>query len=347
MKVGFETVASYLPEEVINIKSHYAYLNPAFAKLPGPEQKKLESAVPDEVRRFKGTDAMETMAVKAARAALDSSGLKPADINCILATKIGGKQLMPEVGAYVQHNVGFDLSTDVRNVANDSASFLNACHIAWNLVRSGEYKRVLIVASSSLISGESGFEVDLTDPYAKNFGDGAAAAIVSSQNLKCEFLSYYSEFYGQGCQSARMKPVSPLANPDLADKAGIKVKVGQFIATVDPSVVQIAGRKNILPDNLVKALKKASLRLADLDLVIAHHLGDLETGWKDDLVRAGLSAEKFKNLRKKYGNMAAADLPIDLAEFWKERLLKKNSLIALWAPASGVQLATLVIRWLV
>ena len=39
--------------------------------------------------------------------------------------------------------------------------------------------------------------IDLTDPFNAVLGDGANAAIVSSQNMKCEFLSYYSRTFGE------------------------------------------------------------------------------------------------------------------------------------------------------
>jgi hypothetical protein len=43
MKVGFETVFRYLPAEVFNVRSHYAYLEPAIAKMPESAQETLRS----------------------------------------------------------------------------------------------------------------------------------------------------------------------------------------------------------------------------------------------------------------------------------------------------------------
>jgi hypothetical protein len=71
MKVGFGTVVSCIPAEVLNVKSHYAYLEPAIAKIPKPAQEKLRSTVPEEVRRLKDVSAAEIMALGAARKALE------------------------------------------------------------------------------------------------------------------------------------------------------------------------------------------------------------------------------------------------------------------------------------
>lgn len=94
-------------------------------------------------------------------------------------------------------------------------------------------------------------------------------------------------------------------------------------------------------------LKKANLKLEDLDMVICHHIGDLAAGWTQSLVDAGLSADTFQNLQKKFGNTAYTDLILDLVEFWEEEKIKKDSIIALWVPGSGIQLSTLILRWLV
>ena len=34
MKVGFETIVKHVPAEVLDVRSHYAYLEPAVARLP-------------------------------------------------------------------------------------------------------------------------------------------------------------------------------------------------------------------------------------------------------------------------------------------------------------------------
>ena len=65
-----------------------------------------------------------------------------------------------------------------------------------------------------------------------------------------------------------------------------------------------------------------------------------------NLVKAGLEAGTYRNLRMKYGNAAVADVLIDLAEFGEKGQLAKDSIIALWVPCMGVQLAALVLRWL-
>jgi len=350
MKVGFETIATYLPAEVLNVREHYSYLEPAITRMPEPEQERLRRAAPVQVRRLKDVSAAEIMAVGAARKALDNSGLTAADIDGLLITQTGGKQFMPLLGSYVHLNLGLRVDAIVRNIVDDNVSALDACYVAWNLIRSGECSRVLVVGVAAQIGGQTGFGVDLTDPLAQNYGDGAAAAVVSAQNLRCEFLAYHFETYAVksgpgGTLTGNFGRVRPLANPDLAVKAGVEDKNGAYLVLEDPLFDQVAGRKGFITETLERALKKAGLGLPDVDLVIAPHIGYLEPGWKADLEAAGLSPDIFRNLKDKYGNMAVADVLVDLAEFGGEGQIPRDSVVALWVPCPGVQLAVLILRW--
>ncbi len=335
MKVGFETIVRYVPEEIVP-REHFEYLKPALAKLP-PFLQEQFSVVPDEIRKYKGRDGdrAELMAIAIAKEALERSGLKPSDIDYIIGAAVS-----------LHKELGFNLDTPMLNVANCCATFLDSCQIAWNLVDSGECKRVLIVASAALAGGPNGGTTDLTMPIAPIFGDGAAAAIVSSQNLKCEFLAYLGETDGRAYRSARGE-IRPLENPELADAAGVPDGPGPYFCMDDISYIEIASKKGYLRESLERAFRKANLNLSDMDMVICHHLGDCEASWIQDLVDAGLSPDTFRNLRLKTGNTGHTDLPTDLVEFVEAGLVKKGSIVALWVPGSGISLGCLVLRWLV
>jgi 3-oxoacyl-[acyl-carrier-protein] synthase-3 len=335
MKVGFEAIVRFVPEEVIP-KEHFDYLKPALAKLPESLREQF-SIVPEEVRKYKGGegDRAELMAIAIAKEALDRAGLRPSDIDYVIGAAVS-----------LHKELGLDLDTPMLNIANCCASFVDSCQIAWNLVKSGACRRVLVVASAALAGGPNGGTTDLTDAIAPIFGDGAAAAVVSSENLTCEFLSYYGETDGTCYRSARGE-VRPLANPDLAEAAGVPCGLGPYFCMDDISYIEVASKKGYLIDSLRKAFQRADLPLSAMDMVICHHLGDCEVSWIQDLVDAGLSADKYKNLRLKTGNTGHTDLPTDLVQFVEDGLVRKGSVVALWVPGSGISLGCLVLRWLV
>ena len=273
MNVGFETIVKYLPAEVLDVREHYSYLEPAMAKLPAAIQQRIRSTAPHQVRRLKDVSAAEIMALGAGQEALHSAGIDAHEIDALLVTQTGGKQFMPLLGSYLHLNLGLRKDAIVRNVVDDNTSVLDASYVAWNFVKSGLCKRVLIIAVAAQIGGQTGFGVDLTDPLAQNYGDGAAAAIVSAQNLTCEFLSYHFETYPVrprtgGTLIANIGQVRPLANPDLAPSAGIEDKPGAYLVLDDPLFDQVAGRRGLISESLDRALKKAGLSLQDVQLVI-------------------------------------------------------------------------------
>jgi 3-oxoacyl-[acyl-carrier-protein] synthase III len=108
----------------------------------------------------------------------------------------------------------------------------------------------------------------------------------------------------------------------------------------------MAGRKGFFAESLARALQKAGLALNDLDMVIASHAGHLEARWREDLQTAGLKAESYRNLRAKYGNLVVADTLADLAELGETGQIPKDFGVALWTACPGVQVASLVVRWL-
>jgi hypothetical protein len=80
-------------------------------------------------------------------------------------------------------------------------------------------------------------------------------------------------------------------------------------------------------------------------MVIASHAGHVEAGWRQDLQTAGLRPQVYRNARAKYGNLAVADPPVDLAELGEQGQIARAS-VALWTACPGVQLASPVVRWL-
>ena len=185
----------------------------------------------------------------------------------------------------------------------------------------------------------------MTDPIAPNFGDGAAAVIVSSQNLKCEFLAYDTAVDGRGYHSA-CGDISPLRNPDLAEIAGAPCPAGPFFRMDDISYIKVATEQGYLADSLTRMCERAGVSTSELDVLITHHLGDCEAAWKRDLVSCGNKEDVFKNLRLKYGNTGHTDIPLDLLCFVEQGVVKKGSVVVLWVPGSGVSLGGLMLRWL-
>ena len=355
MNVGFESFVQYMPKETLNVREYYKYLNKAINK--GDFTDDYKSLLPNQVRRLRDISAVEIMAVAAGNKALEACGLKPEDIDCLLVTQSGGKQFIPLVASYVHLNMGLRRADVlVENIVDDNASFINASYLAWNYVESGAYNKVLIIAVSSLIGGMTAFGADLTDPFCQFYGDGAGAAIVSKDNLKCTFEAYHFETYeknvvpgysrtGTTITMNFTKPV-PLKNMELQEEALMEESFGSFFDLYNKEFVMLASQKGFITNSLKRCASKAGINIYDLDTVIASHYGYCEAQWKGELVDAGLKLDAFKNLRNKYGNTMVADIPIDLAEYDNNKLFAPGSYVACWTPTFGTQVASMILKWM-
>ena len=340
MKVGLETVVSHFPETVLK-RSDFSYLDPVT-----PEEAREIFKGPDEIRRLKDDNAVEILAERAVRKALDSAGLTTSDIDFIIAENIGGKYIIPMVGTYIHHKLGFNEETPVLNIQNVCAGFIDGCHIAWDLLLSGEYKRILVIVVTAIAT--KGVGADQTSPGANSFGDGAGAAIVSSQNLKCEFLSYHSRTFGELYEHMTVELRTP-EHPELQEKAGVKATTMGNYLWAGPWFFEWQQRvgKGFALEGIDKALKKANLTLSDLDMVIPHQCGDfLLEWWMEGLEEAGVSRDKWKETWNKYGNVGNVDIAMNLAEFWEKGQIAKDSIIALFAPGLGGHTPCMIIKWL-
>lgn len=342
VKVGLETVVSVFPEMIVTAKDQ-AYLEPVI-----PEMLRGMIRFPDQVRRFRNNnDAAEILGEKVAQKALDRAGLKPSDIDYIIANNCGGRLTTPMIGGYIHYKLGFREDTPVINVANACASFIDACEAARNIVLAGEYKRVLVVAVTAMETSGGCGRVDLTDPLCAIMGDGAGAAIVSSQNLKCEFISYFSRTFGEVYDWSAVDIRRPV-NPGLKGAPPQPEVSAYFYGT--PKFFEwwqrVGPRFGI--DGFNGALKRANLKLSDIDVIIFHQPADmLYDMWIDGAEKAGVPKNKWKHTWDKYGNLAGAVVPVNLAEFWEAGEFKKDSIMAWIAIGAGGHAPTIIVRWLV
>jgi 3-oxoacyl-[acyl-carrier-protein] synthase III len=336
MQVGYETVVGYWPEKILT-RSDFGYLE----KLLSEEERKLLAA-PDEVRRVEGKDGAEMLGERVARKALESAGLKPSDIDCIVSESVGGKYAYPPIGCFIHYELGLSDEVPVFNVSQGGASFPEASYLAWCLVLSGQFRRVLVVeVAASSIGG-----LDETSPLTMTISDGACAAIVSSQNLKCEFLAHgcLTDSVAHDHVIMTMKPVE---HPELLKEG--EQRFGVFLG-VSPHMIehQVKIAKDYVRNTLERAARKIPMKLSDLDVVIAHHVSlPMMYLWMERMEEAGVSRAKWKESYKRFGGALNVDVGANLAELWGEGGLKTGSLVGLFAPGGGGHTSGVILRWLV
>lgn len=351
MQIGLKSISYYLPGEKIDVHAHYNYFEPILEVMNKDERIKLLETIPDFVHRFKDISALEHMALSAAEKTLDSSGLAPSEIDGLIVAQTGGKQFMPLIASYLQLNLGLNKNTIARNVNDNNISILSVMKLARIYIQSGKCTNVLIVASSAQIGGKYGFGADLTDPMCMYLGDGAAAAIVSKENIECEILSEYMETYPvasrkTGTLNGDYGTVRPPVNKELCFAAEMDDKYGAYLENGNIAFNEMVGKKGFLPMILKRGAKNASLDIGKIDHIISSHTGPFLDSWNKDLCDYGIKSEVIINKQKTIGDTGVADVLIDLAYFAKTEKFKPDDIIALIAVSKSVQVAIVFLQWL-
>jgi 3-oxoacyl-[acyl-carrier-protein] synthase-3 len=118
-------------------------------------------------------------------------------------------------------------------------------------------------------------------------------------------------------------------------------KNGRFITMDGKDVFKFAVR--VLEESIIEVLKKAGLKIEDIDLLIPHQANIRIINHV--IKKMGLPKEKvYVNLHK-YGNTSAASIPLALDEALADGKIKNGDIIVLSGFGAGLTCGANVIKW--
>lgn len=273
----------------------------------------------------------------ASQEALDNAGLKPEDIDFLIFATLSPDHHFPGTGCYLQAKLGVP-DIGCMDIRNQCSGFLYSLACADAFVKTGMYKRVLVVGaevhSSALNFTDEGRDV------AVLFGDGAGAVVVGpSDDPSRGILSTHLHADGRYAEILKLdiwdishKPY--ISHADLDTRQIWPQMVGR-------EVFKTAVTK--IPEVVGEALEANSLKVEDIDLFIPHQ-ANLRIN-QFAAAKLGVAPEKFYSNIEHYGNTTAASIPIALSEVVEQGRLLDGSLLVLVGFGSGFTWGACVIRW--
>jgi len=271
------------------------------------------------------------MALAASLVALDRAGLQPSDIDCIIVATVTPDFVFPATACIlgsklgIEGKPGFDLEIAC-------SGFIYGLTVASSMVRSGLFRRILLVGAEKL-SSVTNYEDRAT---AILFGDGAGAAILEASD-EDSFLS--AELGANGADpTALYIPAGGTREPLTKD--AIDARRGK-IAQNGREVFKFA--VNTLISVSDKAIAKAGLTYADIDWLIPHQANRriIDAAAK----HLDLPPEKIVINIDRYGNTSAASVPIAMSEAWESGKLKKGDTIIFVGFGGGLSWGALAWKW--
>ena len=285
-------------------------------------------------------DTTATMGVKAAKQAIERSGLNKDDIDFIIFATLSPDMYFPGPGVQVQH--ALDIKTvGALDVRNQCSGFIYALSVADNFIKTGMYKNILVIGSELHSHG-----LDKTTRgrgVSVIFGDGAGAVVVSREEDNSKgILSTHLHSQGEHAEELVVKApgmgtrwvTDIIADNDENDESYFPYMNGQFV--FKNAVVRFS-------EVIMEGLIKNNLKKENIDMLIPHQANLRIAQFIQK--KFDLTDDKVYNNIMRYGNTTAASIPLALCEAWEEGKINEGDTVVLAAFGSGFTWGSAIIKW--
>ena len=277
--------------------------------------------------------AASDLAADAGRSACLKAGVDPATVDCIIVGTVTGDCPFPATATFVQKKLGAASGGCAFDLSAACAGFLYGVSIADAFIRTGQFKRVLVIGVEVLSR-----IVDWTDrATCVLFGDAAGAVLMAASDGPSGVLS--THLFADGSQAEILwQPVGGSREPMTPEALAAK---RQYVQMNGREVYKHAVRN--MAAGARTALDVNGLVPGDVNWVIAHqaNLRILE-GVSE---RVGIPMSRFFTNVDRYGNTSSASVPIALDEAVEQGKVKTGDLLLFAALGGGLAWASAIARW--
>jgi len=282
--------------------------------------------------RISGEENQISLAVSACEKALENTGIKIDDIDCIVSASAVGIQPIPCTAALIHERIAKGTSIPALDINTTCTSFMTAMDTMSYLVEAGRYKRVLIVscdvASRAL------------NPKQKEsfrlFSDGAAAFIIEKTEKETGVIEAMQKTWSEGAHSTEIR--GGLSN--LHPKNYSEETKEEFMFDMNGKTILSLSMKKI-PEMMKEFLENNGMKISDIDMVVPHQAS---VAMPIVMEKLGVPKDKFINEVKEFGNMVSASVPLTLAHGLESGKIKSGDIILLIGTAAGLTTNILLMR---
>jgi 3-oxoacyl-[acyl-carrier-protein] synthase-3 len=317
-------VGAYAPEDVIT--------NDDLAKMVDTSDEWIMSRVGIKERHVlkgegKGTSVMGTAAVKEL---LKKTNTKPEEVNLIICATTTPDYPFPSTAALVaeacgiKNAFGFDMNAAC-------SGFIFALEIGSNLIKSGNYKKIIIIGGDKMTS-----ITNYSDRTTCTlFGDAAGAVMLEPTSEDVGIKDSILHTDGIGIPHLR------LAGGGSAHPASIETVDKQMHYLYQEGQVVFKHAVSRMSDVSAEIMEKNNLTKDDIAWFVPHQANKRIIDAAAN--RMGLTEDKVMVNIERYGNSSAGTIPMCLWEW--EKKLKKGDNIILAAFGAGFTWGAVYLKW--
>ena len=339
-------IGKYLPSNVVTNQDLTAYMETS------DEWIVERTGIKERRYAHRTEETTTTMAVEAAKIAIERAGTTAAEIDFIVFATLSPDYYFPGCGVLVQRAMGMK-EIGALDIRNQCSGFVYALSVADQFIKTGMYKNILVIGSE-----KHSFGLDFST-RGRNvsviFGDGAGAVVLQPATSDGQgILSTHLHSDGEAAEILAMynpgthaNHWGEYANFDAAEIGQMfmshnMIDSAQNFPFMDgPSVFKKAIVK--FPEVILEALHNNGYTPSDLNMLIPHQANLRIAQFVQQ--KLGLRDDQVYNNIMQYGNTTAASVPIALCEAYENNLIKEGDLVCLAAFGSGFTWASALIKW--
>ena len=274
------------------------------------------------------------MALKASKAAIESAGLTPHDIDLVIVTTVNPDMLFPSTACILQAKLGIRNNIPCFDLEAACSGFVYGMEVATSMMASGRYKNALVVSSEKMSS-----MLDWKDrSTCVLFGDGSGAVVLAASGE--ENAGILGNVLGaDGSDTAMLcMPAGGAAMPPSERT----VREGLHYLKMDGREV-FKHAVRIMQEKALEVLDLCGVSAEDVALLIPHQANTriIETVAK----RLKIPSEKVYVNIENYGNTSSASIPIALDEVVRGGKVRKGDLVLLVAFGAGLTWGATLVRF--
>lgn len=286
----------------------------------------------------------------AAQAALNAAGKRKNDIDAIIFATMTPDHFFPGNGPILQAKMGFPESIPTFDIRQQCSGFLYGLDLADSLIRSGKYKRILLIGAdvhSPFMPWQNGWATTIgqesrevtKEEYDANtairdrtvlFGDGAGAAVIEGTDDDRGLLTTKLFTNGANVEALYVPGVGFRHRPFVTHE---QLDNNDFIPVMEGRAV-FKEAVSRMPDSVRQVCAAAGVSVEDIDLLLVHqaNLRIMEGVAK----QLGMPMTKVPHNIERYGNTTAGTLPILFHECVSDGRIQPGMLICFTALGAGL-----------
>ena len=272
------------------------------------------------------TDDVAVMGAEACRQATNG-GREP---DLIISASAGVRQALPDSSIFISRALGYE-GIPSFSINASCISFLVALRCATSLQVSGAFRRILLVSAEFCTRARNAGE---PESYAL-LGDGAAAVMIEPDSGGAEIVHFELSTWPSGAELTEIRG------------CGVRRHPQDHSTTAEDNLFHMDGpgvlkRAALKMGRYLRSLDENVMRLDQIDVVIPHQMSGAGL---ELLKRAGFREGSVVDIVGRYGNCAAASIPMALATAIDEGRLRKGCHVLMLGTAAGLSVGGMLLRW--